>query len=124
MSVPSQRLTAADVYHYLDWVAEDWHKGERLHEVEVGGELRQRLIIGADLGRLERVLGLMPEPYSTRALELFTALKRARLDQIFPISNDADREAWREILLKIRGVVSEWDRRRRLRIVNDDREVA
>lgn len=110
MSVPAERLTARDLYHYVDWLREAFEAGDQVLEVEardpVSGRPRLRLVFQRDrqLARLERVLAHAAEPFRSEALELVEELKRARLAEGVPV----------DALARLRSLVSAWDRGRPL----------
>lgn len=124
MSVPAQRLTAVDVYHYIDWTREAFAAGDDFYEVETfdpeWGRLRLRLRSKLDfhIGRLERVVALMPDPFHTDATNLIAKLKRARISTTVDVPN---------VLADLRTVVAYWDQHKRElaeRRRNHDQEVA
>lgn len=69
MTVPSQRLTAVDVYHYLDWLEEALKRPGDLMEVERAGRLRLVFTLDYQFKRLEQVLAHMPDPRHSDAME-------------------------------------------------------
>lgn len=118
MTVPAQRLTAVDLYHYLDWLKEAFAAGDELIEVEEFADGRRRLRvvwqIDRQLVRLERVLAHVSDPHYSQAMELVSELKRQRL-----VSHpDTDR-----IFVRFGAVIADWDRRKSLRLVHNQ-EVA
>lgn len=121
MTVPAQRLTAVDLYHFLDWLKEAFAAGDQLREIEEfhDGRRRLRVVFEIDhqLERLQRVLAHVSEPHYSQAMNLVDELKRARLRA------NPDTAA---IFVRFGAVIADWDRSR-LRIVNKvhiDQEVA
>lgn len=110
MSVPGERLTAPDLYHYVDWLREAFEAGDQLLEWEEWdrrtGRRRLRVVYQRDrqLARLERVLAHVGEPHRSLMLELVEELKQVRLSRQVPV----------ETLARLRALVSEWDRGRPL----------
>lgn len=126
MSVPYSRLTPTDIYHYLEWVVQDWTCGERVVEIVIDGELKQRLMQGADLTRLERAVWHMPTAYRERAVPILEELKQARLDELAPLTTTAVErvaaQSWRGIIVRLRMVVSEWEAQRKRRAAEATQE--
>lgn len=107
MTVPSERLTAADIYHFIDWTREAFAAGDNLVEVEVWEDGRPRLRLRSTLDfqirRLEGVIAHMSDPHHTQAVELVAKLKRARISTGVDVAN---------VLADLRTVVAYWDQSR------------
>lgn len=107
MSVPAERLAAADIYHFIDWTREAFAAGDNLVEVEVWESGRRRLRLRSTLDfqirRLSGVIAHMSDPYHAEAIELVARLKLARISESVDVP---------DVLARLRAVVSEWDRSR------------
>ena len=138
MTVPAERLAAADIYHFLDWTREAFAAGDDLVAVEVWENGRRRLRLRSTLDfqirRLEGVIAHMGDPHHGKAMELVARLKRARISDSVDVAS---------VLADLRTVVAYWDQSRpRLkcacglpfrskrqlaehrRLIHDDQEVA
>lgn len=107
MTVPAERLTAVDVYHFIDWTREAFAKGDDLYEVEIWEDGQRRLRLRSTLDfhirRLEAVIAHMSDPHYAKAAELVARLKRARISESVDVAN---------VLADLRTVVAYWDQSR------------
>ena len=100
MTVPADRLTAVDIYRYLDWLGEAFEAGDQLVEIVVQGRLRVVRQRDFQLRRLELVLQHLNASHHQQAMALVAELKRALV---------ADGVPWREILRRLHRVVHDWE---------------
>ena len=88
-TINRQRLTAHDLYHFIDWVRDGWDDDD--------------LLVTPRLQRLRWHLEELPEPYQSRALEQYLTLTEARLIRDVP---------WRDAMEALLRIVSDWNRSR------------
>jgi hypothetical protein len=89
LTIDRERLSAVDLYHFIDWVRDDWHDDE--------------VAVTRRLVRLRRHLELLPDPYGMSALAALATVERARV---------VNGEPWRAALVQIASEVAAWDRSR------------
>jgi len=100
MSVPADRLTAADLLDHVDRAEAAFADGDQLVEVERQGRLRVVFVIDERLKQLERVIAHMREPHYSEAMELLGTLKRARISQSIKPP---------DVCEQLRRVIAQWD---------------
>lgn len=99
MTVPAQRLTAADLYDYVD-LTEKAFMEEDEFEVERDGRLRLVLRVDYRMRQLIGVINHMRDPHYSLAMEQVDALKRARISRSVDLP---------EVFTRLRHVISSWD---------------
>jgi hypothetical protein len=106
MSVPADRLTAADLRDYVDRAEAAFADGDQLVEVEREGRLRVVFVIDERITQLERVIAHMRDPCYSEAMELLGTLKRARISRSIKPA---------DVCEQLRQLISDWDAARQSR---------
>ena len=106
VTVPAERLTAADLRDYLRRVEEAFAAGDQETEVLRGGRLRLVLTVNERIKQLEGVLVHVRDPHYSEAMELVGELKRARVSRSVSLP---------EVLERLRVVIAAWDADRQAR---------
>ena len=105
MTVPSERLTAADLYDLVDRVEEAFVDEDEF-EVVRGGRLRLVLAVDYRIRQLVGVINQIRDPHYSEAMEQIDALKRARISRSVDVP---------ETFRRLRLVISAWDVARQAR---------
>ena len=100
MTVPADRLTAADLYDLIERAEEAFAKGDDFFEIVRDGHLRLMSTLDYRIKQLVGVIRHMRDPAYSEAMELIDELKRARISRTVDLP---------EVFAGLRLVISTWD---------------
>jgi hypothetical protein len=106
MTVAADRLTASDLYRYIDRVEEAFREGDDLVEVVRGGRLRLASTVDLRIKQLVDVVVHLRDPHYVQAMALVDELKRARISRSVDLA---------KVFGELRLVISTWDATRQHR---------
>jgi hypothetical protein len=106
MSVPTDRLSAPDLYRCIDRVEEAFRKGDDEVEVVRRGRLRLVSTVDVSIKQLAGVVVHLRDPYYDEATELIDKLNLARISRSVDLP---------KVFGGLRSVISAWDAARQAR---------